>query len=45
MTAYHQVEANIYKTYLLVAIFLVFIIGLGWLLSYLWDSLGFYIWP
>jgi len=38
MTAYHQVEANIYKTYLLVAIFLVFIIGLGWLLSYLWDS-------
>lgn len=38
MTAYHQVEANIYKTYFLLAGFLIFIVGLGWFFSYYWNS-------
>ncbi len=35
MTLYSQAESNIRKTWLLITLFLVFIIALGWLLSYI----------
>lgn len=38
MTLYTQVESNTRKTWILITGFLVFIIGLGWLFSYLLDS-------
>lgn len=38
MTLYTQAESNIRKTWLFVTLFLVFIIFLGWLFSYLLDS-------
>jgi heat shock protein HtpX len=37
-TLYSQAESNIYKTWLLIGIFLVFIIFLGWLFSYLFGN-------
>lgn len=37
-TLYSHQESNIQKTWLLIAVFLIIIIGLGWLLSYLLDS-------
>ncbi len=37
-TLYSQAESNIRKTYLLIFGFLMFIIGLGWLFSYLLDN-------
>ena len=37
-TLYTQAESNIRKTFLLITVFLVFIILLGWLFSYLMDS-------
>ncbi len=38
MTLYTHKESNIRKTWFYLFIFLVFIIGLGWLVSYLMDS-------
>lgn len=38
MTLYTHQDANIRKTWLLFGIFLVFIIGLGWVFSYQFDS-------
>lgn len=37
-TLYTQKDANIRKTWLLITVFLVFIIGLGWIFSYEFDS-------
>ncbi len=37
-TLYTQADSNIRKTYLLVFVFLLLIIGLGWLFSYILDS-------
>jgi len=34
MTLYHLAEKNVRKTWLLLTLFLIFIIGLGWLFSY-----------
>lgn len=39
-TLYTQADLNIRKTYLLVGVFLVFIIALGWLFSYILESSG-----
>ncbi len=38
MTLYHLAESNVRKTWFLITFFLVFIIALGWLFSYLLDS-------
>ncbi len=38
MTIYTHAESNIRKTWLLVSLFLIFIIGLGWVLSYVFQS-------
>ena len=38
MTLYSQAESNIRKTWLFIIFFLVFIIALGWLFSYLLDN-------
>ena len=38
MTLYSQAESNIYKTWLLIGVFLVFIIFLGWLFSYFFGN-------
>lgn len=38
MTLYTQAESNIRKTWLLMTSFLIFIIALGWLFSYLLDN-------
>ncbi len=40
MTLYTQVSRNIRKTWLLITVFLVFIIGLGWLFSYVYNEPG-----
>ena len=37
-TLYSQAESNVRKTWLLITIFLVFIIALGWLFSYIFDN-------
>jgi len=37
-TLYTQAESNIRKTWLLITFFFIFIIGLGWLFSYLLDN-------
>jgi heat shock protein HtpX len=37
-TLYEQISSNTRKTYLLISLFLVLIIGLGWVLSYLFDA-------
>jgi heat shock protein HtpX len=37
-TLYTQADKNIRRTYLLISIFLIFIIGLGWIFSYVLDS-------
>ena len=37
-TLYSQAESNIRKTWLFISIFLVFIIAIGWLFSYLLDN-------
>jgi len=37
-TLYSQAESNTQKTWFLIFVFLVFIIGLGWLFSYLLDT-------
>ena len=37
-TLYNQVDSNIRKTWLLITFFLIFIIGLGYLFSYLLDN-------
>jgi len=41
MTLYTQAERNIRKTWLLITLFLIFIIFIGWLFSYLFNS----YWP
>lgn len=38
MTLYTQTDSNIRKTWFLLGVFLVLIIGLGWLFSYLFDN-------
>lgn len=38
MTAYRQVEKNIFRTWLLITIFIIFISALGYLLAYLFKS-------
>lgn len=38
MTLYTQTESNIRKTWLLMSLFLVFIIGLGWVFSYVYQD-------
>jgi heat shock protein HtpX len=38
MTQYTQISSNLYKTWLLLTIFLIFIIDLGWLFSYYFNS-------
>jgi len=38
MTLYSQAESNIRKTWLFITLFLVFIIALGWLFSYLLEN-------
>jgi heat shock protein HtpX len=38
MTLYHVTEKNVRKTWFLMTFFLVFIIGLGWLFSYILES-------
>ncbi len=38
MTLYTQSDKNIKKTYLLISVFLIFIICLGWIFSYVMDS-------
>lgn len=43
MTLYTQAESNIRKTWLLLIAFLIFIIALGWLFSYLLDNSIFLI--
>jgi len=42
-TLYAQAESNIRKTWLLITFFFIFIIGLGWLFSYLLDNSIFLI--
>lgn len=42
-TLYNQADSNIRKTWFLVFGFLVFIIGLGWLFSYVWNDQGILI--
>lgn len=37
-TLYTQAESNIRKTWILVGVFLVFIIGLGWIFSYIYQN-------
>ncbi len=37
-TLYAQAESNVRKTWLLITVFLIFIIALGWLFSYLLES-------
>jgi heat shock protein HtpX len=43
MTLYTQAESNIRKTWLLITVFLIFIIFLGWLFSYLLENQIFLI--
>ena len=38
MTIYTQADANIRKTWLLLGMFLVFIVGLGWFFSYVFNN-------
>ncbi|MFH1780573.1 MAG: M48 family metalloprotease [Candidatus Nealsonbacteria bacterium] len=38
MTIYTHAESNIRKTWILVSLFFVFIIGLGWAVSYVFDN-------
>lgn len=38
MTLYTQAEVNTRKTWFLITLFLIFIIGLGWLFSYFFDN-------
>ena len=42
-TLYSQAESNVRKTWILITGFLIFIIGLGWLFSYLLDNSIFLI--
>lgn len=35
---YKQIDANIRKTFLLITIFLIFIIGLGWVFAYIFNN-------
>ena len=43
MTLYTQINSNIRKTWLLFTVFLIVIIGLGWFLSYYFNSQGILI--
>ena len=43
VTLYAQAESNVRKTWLLITFFFIFIIGLGWLFSYLLDNSIFLI--
>lgn len=38
MTLYTQADSNVRKTWILIFSFLILIIGLGWLFSYVWDN-------
>ena len=38
MTLYTYADSNIRKTWLLISLFLIFIIGLGWLISYVMET-------
>lgn len=38
MTAYNQADSNIRKTYLLISLFFILVIALGWLFSYVFDN-------
>src|SRR4030042_5307843 len=40
---YKQIDSNKRKTFLFICIFLIFIIGLGWILSYAFDA--YWIFP
>lgn len=42
-TLYTLKESNIRKTYLLITVFLLFIIGIGWIFSYIFESTGILI--
>ena len=42
-TLYTLKESNIRKTYLLITVFLLFIIGIGWIFSYIFESIGILI--
>jgi len=35
---YTHIEKNIFKTWILISVFLIFVIGIGWFFSYLFDS-------
>ena len=35
---YTHIEKNIFKTWILISLFLIFVIGIGWFFSYLFDS-------
>ena len=37
-TLYNQAESNIRKTWILITLFLIFVIGLGWLFSYIFQN-------
>jgi len=37
-TFYTHIEKNILKTWTLISVFLIFIIGIGWFFSYLFNS-------
>ncbi len=39
-TLYTQQDTNVHKTWLLITVFFVLVIGLGWVLSYLFNSPG-----
>ena len=43
MTLYSQAESNIRKTWILITIFLIFVIGLGWIFSYIFQNPGILI--
>ena len=38
MTVYNQADSNIRKTYLLISLFFILVIALGWLFSYVFDN-------
>lgn len=42
-TLYTQADSNIRRTWFLILGFLIFIIALGWLFSYIWDNQGILI--
>jgi len=43
MTLYTQADSNIRKTWLILILFLLFIIGLGWIFSYIYNNSGILI--